>query len=461
MYCIYKHTNKINGKCYIGQTKKRPKIRWGKNGYNYKYCSHFYSAIQKYGWSNFNHEILEKDIPTLELANEREQYWIKYFNSFYQGYNSTLGGNSNLGLGIAVLQIDKDTLEVVEKFESIGNASEKMKIPKHNIINCCKRRQVTAGNYCWCYEKDYTSNWQKPNIRSKQRTIVCVETGEIFKSAVEAAKAMKIESSVSGITTCCKHRALTCKGYHWCYYEEYKNFSTRYTLRKKRVICIETLEIFPSIASAGKKYGVDPSCIKEACTGEIRKSCNLHWQFLEDYIGDYKERPRKYEKRKVNTMKIKIKKINENATIPFQAKTGDFCYDVIAISEEEIAPNIWKYGLGFAYEIVRKDKDTTKNKLKKILEDPELKISIDFRPRSSIWKTGMILSNCCGTLDEFYRGEVGAIFYHIMPTMPRYKIGDKIGQIKLGFTVPIEFIEVQEINTNTERGTDGFGSTGK
>ena len=48
-----------------------------------------------------------------------------------------------------------------------------------------------------------------------------------------------------------------------------------------------------------------------------------------------------------------------------------------------------------------------------------------------------------------------------MPNMPRYKVGDKIGQIKLGFTVPIEFSWDDEINENTERGEGGFGSTGK
>lgn len=180
----------------------------------------------------------------------------------------------------------------------------------------------------------------------------------------------------------------------------------------------------------------------------------------------------------IHTMKIKIKKINKNATIPFQAKKGDFCYDVIAVSEEEIAPNIWKYGLGFAYEIIRDVENIGEISVRPYTSDPfkqvdvlrwlkinfdncNIKLSIDFRPRSSVWKTGMILSNCCGTLDEFYRGEVGAIFYHIIPTMPRYKIGDRIGQIKLGFTIPIEFMEVEEIDMVTERGEGGFGSTGR
>lgn len=71
----------------------------------------------------------------------------------------------------------------------------------------------------------------------------------------------------------------------------------------------------------------------------------------------------------------------------------------------------------------------------------------------------MVLSNCEGTIDELYRGEVCAVFYHVIPDMPRYKSGDRIGQIKLGITLPIKFEEVEELD-DTERGNRGFGSTG-
>ena len=73
----------------------------------------------------------------------------------------------------------------------------------------------------------------------------------------------------------------------------------------------------------------------------------------------------------------------------------------------------------------------------------------------------MVLSNSIGTLDEFYRGEVMAVFYHVMPNMPRYKVGDRIGQIYLSTALPMQFEWVNEINMDTERGEGGFGSTGK
>ena len=87
-------------------------------------------------------------------------------------------------------------------------------------------------------------------------------------------------------------------------------------------------------------------------------------------------------------------------------------------------------------------------------------MSLDLRPRSSIWKTGMVLSNAVGTIDELYRGEVSAVFYHVFPDMPRYRVGDRIGQIKLGITLPLEFEKVDELG-RTLRGDGGYGSTGK
>lgn len=148
-------------------------------------------------------------------------------------------------------------------------------------------------------------------------------------------------------------------------------------------------------------------------------------------------------------MKVKVKKLNENAVIPFKTYEKDFCYDVVAVSEEEVAPNVWKYGIGLAFQI---DRDS-------LFAHRYLNLSIDLRPRSSVWKTGMVFSNCEGTIDELYTGEVYAVFYHVFPNMERYKVGQRIGQIKIGTTVPIEFVVVDELD-ETERNDGGYGSTG-
>ncbi len=85
---------------------------------------------------------------------------------------------------------------------------------------------------------------------------------------------------------------------------------------------------------------------------------------------------------------------------------------------------------------------------------------MDFRPRSSVWKTGMVLSNCVGTGDEDYRGEYKAVFYHVMKDMPKYEVGDRVVQVKVGMTQRVIFKNVDKLS-NSKRGDKGFGSTGK
>lgn len=99
MYTVYKHVNKTNGKVYVGITKQIPKRRW-MNGLGYQTQEVFYSAIKKYGWDGFTHEIIQDGIASQEEANRLEQYWISFYHSYIRdpdcnGYNMTLGGDTN------------------------------------------------------------------------------------------------------------------------------------------------------------------------------------------------------------------------------------------------------------------------------------------------------------------------------------------------------------------------------
>lgn len=96
-YCIYVHTNKINGKKYVGLTSSPdPNRRWG-NGKGYgKKQPVFHAAIQKYGWENFDHEVLLTGL-TRYMACKMESYYIEKLETFIgehpdKGYNMTKGG---------------------------------------------------------------------------------------------------------------------------------------------------------------------------------------------------------------------------------------------------------------------------------------------------------------------------------------------------------------------------------
>lgn len=94
-YCIYMHKNKVNGKKYIGQTCQKPEYRWGKEGKGYEQCPLFYSAIQKYGWDNFEHIIILTGL-SAEEANLKEQELISFYKTTQKefGYNLQKGGNN-------------------------------------------------------------------------------------------------------------------------------------------------------------------------------------------------------------------------------------------------------------------------------------------------------------------------------------------------------------------------------
>ena len=94
-YSLYIHTNKMNGKRYVGITKQNPEQRWGSGGSNYKESTHFNSAISKYGWDNFDHKIVHNGM-TKEDACLLEKYYIDFYKSQDNryGYNIYEGGTA-------------------------------------------------------------------------------------------------------------------------------------------------------------------------------------------------------------------------------------------------------------------------------------------------------------------------------------------------------------------------------
>ena len=96
-YWVYIHTCKANGKKYVGVTGRNPESRW-KEGRGYKTNKHFYSAILKYGWDNFQHEVFEVDSKEEMYRKEVELISFYHSNDPEFGYNNSSGGEySHLG----------------------------------------------------------------------------------------------------------------------------------------------------------------------------------------------------------------------------------------------------------------------------------------------------------------------------------------------------------------------------
>ena len=139
---------------------------------------------------------------------------------------------------------------------------------------------------------------------------------------------------------------------------------------------------------------------------------------------------------------VKVKKLESNAVIPSYSKVGDAGMDLTITKEIENTSFSVSYGFGIAMEI------------------PKGYVGLIF-PRSSVRNQDLILSNCVGVIDSGYRGEIQATFKKTqgLDSM-KYKVGERGAQIIILPYPTIYMTEVPELS-NTERGTDGFGSTGK
>ena len=93
IFSVYMHTNTINGKKYVGITSKEPTRRWKGNGSGYRNNEHFWNAIQKYGWDNFEHDVIYQGLNLDEASCIEKELIAKYnTNNPNFGYNLTSGG---------------------------------------------------------------------------------------------------------------------------------------------------------------------------------------------------------------------------------------------------------------------------------------------------------------------------------------------------------------------------------
>lgn len=138
-YKVYYHKNKINNKYYIGITKQNVNKRWGKNGKNY-YTQYFGYAIQKYGWDNFEHGILFDNLTETEAKN-KEIELIKKYNSLHpNGYNLTVGGDTNPYdiICLETGEIINGDIDGIQKYLDKHYNIFRNKITPQDIIDCCK-----------------------------------------------------------------------------------------------------------------------------------------------------------------------------------------------------------------------------------------------------------------------------------------------------------------------------------
>jgi dUTP pyrophosphatase len=143
-----------------------------------------------------------------------------------------------------------------------------------------------------------------------------------------------------------------------------------------------------------------------------------------------------------NNVMIKVKKLDSNAVIPSYSKVGDAGMDLTITDIKENTSFSITYGFGIAMEI------------------PKGYVGLIF-PRSSVRNQDLILSNSVGVIDSGYRGEIQATFKKTQGLDSlSYNVGERGAQILILPYPTVYMTEVPELS-ETERGTGGFGSTGK
>lgn len=196
---LYVHTNMINGKRYVGITsKKKVEHRWN-HGEGYKESPRFYSAIKKYGWDSFSHDVIFDGLTEIQ-AKDAESYFIDLWktNDLEYGYNLTTGGEGTPGyhpsdetrqklsearkkenlseetlkrrsdglkgrkfsdehkskIGLAnSKKVDMFTLDgvYIRTYDSIKCAEVDTGINHSHISQCCNGSRKTTGGYMWKY----------------------------------------------------------------------------------------------------------------------------------------------------------------------------------------------------------------------------------------------------------------------------------------------------------------------
>lgn len=277
---IYKITNLVNQKVYIGLTERDIQTRWSEHKQKASQGSmtYFHAAIRKYGFNNFCIEKID-EVDNNNLK-EKEKYWINYYrsNNCKFGYNSTSGGERSIQLdyksiyrlwdnNYAIsqianeLDIDRSTVrkilqnyknfnqkeaidrgllcqsikvnkysldgQFIETFNSLIEAANNNKISAHSIGLCCSGKLSTALGYQWRYYNNNTDNIPAAkNFKLYKRKVSQYSKDNNylrnFDSLQEAAATLtndkfKVRTIASQIGQVCKGNRKTAYGYIWKY----------------------------------------------------------------------------------------------------------------------------------------------------------------------------------------------------------------------------------------------------
>lgn len=239
IYTVYEHVNKENGKKYVGITSRGVSVRW-KKGYGYSKNTKIRRAFDKYGWENFEHNILYEDVNE-ETAKEIEKEYIEKYKTQDDefGYNITSGGDGICGL-IHSDNTKKKISEYAKERRGSKNPNYKHKWSKEMKNKASERhkkenlspetirkmsesaiKNARKGELNPFYGQKHTEETKRLLSKLRSRSIYMFDKDGNFIREYESINAAAKDFGISsvGISNCCRHVTNSSGGYIWKYKE--------------------------------------------------------------------------------------------------------------------------------------------------------------------------------------------------------------------------------------------------
>ena len=238
MYTVYMHTAP-SGKRYIGITCQTVEQRW-RNGKGYKTNQPFYNAIQKYGWNNIKHEIIEENLMHDEACELERKLIAKYDTTNKQkGYNVCFGGEDGW-VGVHHTEEAKRKMSEAKKGKTYRKG--------------CHLSEETKKKLSESHKGKYRGVPVPPRQYDKNDKIIFSDEHK-----------RKISQALKGIERSDEVR---------------KRMSEAQVKTKKPVRCIDTGEVFESETMAMKSLGIDKCLIGRACKGKQKTAKGLRFEYV-------------------------------------------------------------------------------------------------------------------------------------------------------------------------------------
>lgn len=289
-FIVYMHISP-NGKKYVGITHRKPQYRFN-SGKNYKYNVHFYNAIMKYGWDNFEHHILYKDL-SFDEACEIEKQLIKKYNltNPNYGYNKTTGGEGTPGFTLSEDQ--KDALS--KRVKALHNTGWCPMRGRHNPHfrdengNVDKSKTKPIRDYA--IKNNYVSRLSRHVEECKRPVNQYDLSGDFIASFESITKAAEsVGANKTNIQQVCSRKKTnngsthkTCKGFQWRYADDCDDIVQVNDLTAKRIAQFDKsgniISTFNSCTDAMKNTNIHKASISACVHGKQKSAGGYIWKY--------------------------------------------------------------------------------------------------------------------------------------------------------------------------------------